>query len=159
MIPRDHSETVEATREVASRIAGSMGLEVVELVFHGTGGRWLLRLHIDRAGPVGVGIEDCQRVSRALGEALDDADLIDHSYTLEVSSPGIDRPIRTPDDIRRNTGRRVVMETSESVLGRRRFRGVLLAAEGEDLRLREDDGAEVLVPGRRVVRAQQDSAF
>ncbi len=159
MDPRGHLQAVEAIREIASRIASEMGLELVDVVFRGAGKRWLVRLDIDRAGPVGVGIDDCQRLSIAVGAALEEADLIEHGYTLEVSSPGIDRPIRTADDVRRNTGRRVIAETAVPVHGRRSFRGILLGQEGDNYRLRQEDGTEVRIPVHEILKSQQDPVF
>ena len=103
-------------------------------------------------------LEDCERVSGALEAALDESGVVDDAYVLEVSSPGLDRPIRTDDDIRRNTGRAVVVETREPVDGRRSFRGVLLGADGDALRLREEEG-ETLLPRALIVKAHQEIGF
>ena len=91
---------------------------------------------------------------------MDRLDLVDHAYTLEVSSPGIDRPIRTADDVRRNTGRMVDVELREPIEGRRRLRGVLLGLDGDRLRVREgEEEPEVRVPLDLVVRACQHVPF
>ncbi len=136
-----------------------MGLEVVEVTFRGGGRSALLRLDVDRAGPVGVTIDECHRMSRALSEALDSMEWIDESYLLEVSSPGTDRPIRTADDFRRNTGRRVVVECGEAVAGRKTIRGLLLGLEGDEVRLEDDGGQDVRIASGSVRKVQQDPAF
>lgn len=144
---------------LAEDLVRPLGLELVDLVYRKQGRRWLLRLDIDRPGPGGVRLEDCETVSRDLGASLDEQDLLKESYVLEVSSPGLDRPIRTDDDVRRNTGRRVVVETDEPVDGRRRFSGVLLGRAADALRLREDKGDEVLIPRPRILKAHQEIGF
>lgn len=146
-------------REVASRVALDYGVELVDLVFRYGAGRTLVRLDIDRPGPQGATLEDCQRVSHAVGVAFEAEDVILASYVLEVSSPGLDRPIKTADDIRRNTGRRIVVETSEPIAGSRSFRGVLLGSEGGSLKLLADGEQEIRIPLAGVVRARQEVKF
>ncbi len=96
-------------------------------------------------------IEDCETVSRTLSPVLDVADPIERAYRLEVSSPGIDRPLVRRSDFERYAGNRVRVEMAVAIEGRRRFRGVLLGADGDAARIRRDDAApgeaaEVLLP-------------
>jgi ribosome maturation factor RimP len=96
-------------------------------------------------------IEDCETVSRTLSPVLDVADPIERAYRLEVSSPGIDRPLVRRSDFERYAGNRVRVEMAVSIEGRRRFRGLLLGADGDAARIRRDDAApgeaaEVLLP-------------
>ena len=107
----------------------------------------------------GLGLEDCQLVSKHMGTVLEEEDTIPGSYVLEVSSPGIDRPIRTDDDIRRNTGRRVRVETSEPIEGRQQFAGVLVGGEANWLELRGDDDSVVRIPRDRIQVARQEATF
>ena len=159
MVTRPANGVESELRQLASRVVGEVGYELVDLAFRRSGRSSVLWLDIDRAGEAGVGIEDCQRVSRAMSDALDEQDLIPSSYHLEVSSPGVDRPIRTADDIRRNTGRRVRVLAEDPDQGRRSYRGRLIGAEKGFLLL-ETDGEEPLrVPLDRVVKAQQDLPF
>src|SRR5262245_59868173 len=95
---------LSAFEELARDVALALGLEVVEFAFHSQGKHSLLRIDIDRPGPDGVGIRDCESLSRALDERLEQLDFFDAPYELQVSSPGIDRPIRSDDDLRRNAG-------------------------------------------------------
>jgi ribosome maturation factor RimP len=95
-------------------------------------------------------IDDCETVSRALSPALDVADPIDRAYHLEVSSPGMDRPLVRRSDFERYAGNQIRVEMSVAVDGRRRFRGYLLGADGDAARIRRDDAtpdepAEVLL--------------
>jgi ribosome maturation factor RimP len=159
MATRERDETLRAVEAAAERAAAMLGLEVVSVIYHGSGRRSLLRVDVDRAGPVCVGVEDCQRMSVRLGEILDEMDIIEESYTLEISSPGIDRPIRTDDDFRRNLGRKVLARTAEPVEGAREFRGVLARSDSEHAVLRSGDGREWTLPRSGLVSLHQDPAL
>jgi ribosome maturation factor RimP len=96
-------------------------------------------------------VKDCEAVSRALSPVLDMADLIDRAYRLEISSPGIDRPLVRKSDFERYAGHQAKIEMAMPMDGRKRFRGILLGTEGEAARVRRDDApegeeAEVLLP-------------
>jgi len=145
-------------RRLIEPILGAEGLELVELALKGGSAHRLLRLDIDRAGAGGVDLADCQRISRALEDVLDESDLIPGHYVLEVSSPGIDRPIRTPDDIRRNTGRWVVVTTSEAG-HERAYRGKLLGSSEGSMRLETEDREEIRIPLETVVTARREVRF
>lgn len=102
-----------------------LGYELVDLDLT-VGGKGLLRLYIDLPG--GVNLDDCARVSRALSVFLDVEDPIPGSYSLEVSSPGVNRRLRTPEHFRRFTGHEVKVELKAPLDGRRRLRGELTKA-------------------------------
>jgi ribosome maturation factor RimP len=87
-------------------------------------------------------VEDCETISRALSPVLDVADPIDRAYRLEISSPGIDRPLVRRSDFERYAGHLAKIETTLPIQGRKRFRGLLIGTEGEAARLRRDDAAE-----------------
>ena len=89
-----------------------------------------------------MSVENCEAVSRALSPVLDVADPIERAYRLEISSPGIDRPLVRKSDFERYTGHVAKIETSMPIQGRKRFRGVLAGTEGETARIRRDDAAE-----------------
>lgn len=145
--------------QLALPVLAEAGVELVELALKGSGGSRALRLSIDRAGKEGVGLEDCQRISRQLSSVLDETEPISTSYALEVSSPGIDRPIRTTDDIRRNTGRRVLVTAKDATGQERSYRGTLLGSEREQLRLEDEAGEEIRIPLAIVVSARQDASL
>jgi len=121
------------------------GLDLIELQWNREGEGWILRVFIDRPAPphlpgaseppadvlprLTVTHEDCERVSRDLSAALDVADVIHHMYKLEVSSPGIDRPLRREQDFRRFAGQQVKIRCTEPSEGRRNFSGVLRGAQ------------------------------
>ena len=99
----DAAIVVEHVRAIASRVAGSYGLEIFDVQFRREGGGMVLRVQIDRPGPAAtaeesVSVEDCARVSRDLSAVLDVEDVVPTAYTLEVSSPGLDRPLRHAAD-------------------------------------------------------------
>ncbi|HET7185371.1 MAG TPA: ribosome maturation factor RimP [Terriglobales bacterium] len=115
---------LEHVRQIAERVTASQGLELVDLEFRGGGKARLLRLFIDKPG--GVTHEDCAFVSRELGTILDVEDAIPGgSYTLEVSSPGLDRKLVKAADYERFAGNRVRVSTREPVEGNRHFDGRL----------------------------------
>ena len=153
---RSRTALEEELAELLGPVVESEGLELVELVLRGGGGIRTLRLDVDRAGARGVGLEDCQRLSRAVEAKLEETDPIPSKYVLEVSSPGVGRPIRSRDDIRRNTGRRVVVTTAEPVEGSCSHTGLLLGSDGGDLLLQEEGEHRVRIPLAGVVRAFQE---
>ena len=114
-----------------------LGLELWELEYLPRAGGGLLRLYID--SPAGVTIEDCERVSRAVSAKLDADDPIAGEYTLEVSSPGLDRVLRTREHFVRFVGAPVRVETTAPIDGRKRFSGRLAKVEADEIEIELDD--------------------
>src|ERR1051325_8441205 len=110
-------------REIAQRVTASQGLELWDIEFHGGGKSRLLRIFIEK--PEGVTHEDCANVSREVGTILDVEDAVPGSYTLEVSSPGLDRRLRNAADYERFTGSRIKLQTRELVENQKHFEGRL----------------------------------
>jgi len=154
-----HEELVKALQAITQRVVEETGLELVELSLRGSSRRRLLRVDIDRPGPQGVDIDDCKRVSQVLGEVLENDEMLEDSYVLEVSSPGVDRPIVSAADFRRNTGRRVLLRTRESIDGKQEWKGVLRGLEGEQIHLQDDEVGEVTIGVEQVESARQDVEF
>jgi ribosome maturation factor RimP len=140
---------IDKVREIAERVAASRGLEVVEVELRGGGKARMLRIVIDKAA--GVTHEDCANVSREAGTILDVEDAISGSYTLEVSSPGLDRKLLRPADYERFTGSRIKLTTQQPVNGNRHFEGRLESFE--DGRLTLD-----LAAAKKERRAEKDGA-
>ena len=115
-------------------LLGRLGYELVELEYAAGRSSAVVRLFIDR--PEGIRVEDCERVSREVAALLDVEDPIPTAYTLEVSSPGFDRVLRTPAHFARFVGERVFVELRVPRAGRRRYTGTLLAASDRALRLK-----------------------
>lgn len=114
----------------------AMGCELVDVEFAGSGPRMTLRVYIDKPG--GVTVDDCADVSRQLSAILDVEDPLPGSYLLEVSSPGLDRPLVTADDFRRYVGETVKVQLHQPLAGRKRFKGRLLEATDERVTLDVD---------------------
>jgi len=155
-VSQSSDRIAEEARRVAERITATLGLEVVDVVFRRQGKHSLLRIDIDREGARGVSLQDCERASREIEREIDAASLIEDSYDLQVSSPGIDRPIVTDDDVRRNTGRPVRVDTTEPIRGTTSLRGVLRGRSQDGLRIEIAPGDEVAVPRTCVAAARQD---
>ena len=130
-------------RELAQRAAEPLGIEVAWVELKQAGGSRLFRVFIDREE--GVGLEECERVNERLSVLLDVEDPIESSYTLEVSTPGLDRPLWTMKDYERFTGRVAKIKTREQLDGKNRFRGRLVGVEGESVLL-EQSGERKSIP-------------
>jgi ribosome maturation factor RimP len=130
-------------QELLGPVVSELGYELWELEYAPRAGGALLRLYID--SPDGISLEDCERVSRAVSSTLDSADPIPGQYTLEVSSPGLDRVLRTRAHFERFAGERVRVEMARPVDGRKRFSGQLIAATDQEITL-DVDGGRVNLP-------------
>ena len=135
MIPQ--KEIVDRITRIVQPIARESSLELVDVEFRPSGKRWLLRVYIDREE--GATIGDCEQVSRELGRALDVEDLIDHPYNLEVSSPGLTRPLKKRGDFERSKGRLARIVTSAAIEGRTDFRGEITGLDGDEVEIREKE--------------------
>ncbi len=122
-------EIVRRTWETLEEHLGEQGYELVEVEFGQHGGRAVLRVFIDCEQ--GVTLDNCAVVAQLLGPVLDADELVGGSYLLEVSSPGIDRPLRKPGDFVQFSGERVRIQTHVAVRGRKRFKGVLARFEDD----------------------------
>jgi ribosome maturation factor RimP len=112
------------------------GLELVDLEFRKEARGWVLRIFMDKAG--GVTLDDCSEISREIGDQIEVNDLIPHSYTLEVSSPGLDRPLKKEKDFLGSIGKLIQLSTSVSWEGQTFFKGILLDFQASgSLRLAE----------------------
>ena len=152
-------EILEKVRNIAAPLAAAEGLELVDVEFAGAGGHTTLRLYIDRQG--GVSLDDCTSISRALSAALDVEDPIEGSYELEVSSPGLDRPLRTREHFQRFAGEKVRVKTYGPVQeagSRKTFVGRLVGLEGEDVVV-DVDGALFRIPLTLVAKANIEPSF
>jgi ribosome maturation factor RimP len=129
----------ERIQEVAAPILWALGLELVEVVCVGQGSRTVVRLFIDKPG--GVTLDDCQQAHESLGPALDVADPLPHTYILEVSSPGLDRPLRRLQDYRRSIGKRITLKLRQPYAGQWRVVGELLDVDEQAVTVSTDGTA------------------
>ena len=141
-----------AWAELESPIADA-GYELIEVEFGRHGSSGLLRIFIDRDG--GVTVDDCAAVSRVVSALLDERDFIEAHYTLEVSSPGIARPLRRQKDFERYAGEAVKVTTVTPIEGRKRFTGVLRGID-DGLVGVEVDGTEFRIHVENVKHASLD---
>lgn len=146
-------------RALAEPMIAGEKMELVDLEFAREHSGWVLRLLIDKPG--GVNLDDCAMISRAVGTALDVEDAIDRPYHLEVSSPGLNRPLKRPEHFRRAEGKRVRLKTY-APLGdppRRNFMGVLKGV-GEDAVMLEVSGVgDFRIPFGEIAKANLEFEF
>jgi len=109
--------------DIAKPVTDRHGFELLEVEYKKEGADWYLRLYLDKDG--GITIDDCQAVSEVVSDLLDEADPIDHPYIFEVSSPGIDRPLKTDRDYERNIGKEVEAKLFSPINGKKLIEGVL----------------------------------
>lgn len=139
--------------EIVAPSIAAMGYGLVRVQLMG-GRAPILQVMAERLDGAGMTVDDCARISRAVSALLDVEDPIESAYTLEVSSPGVDRPLVALRDFERFAGHLAKVETRVPVDGRKRFRGALVGVEGDLVRLELDDDGTVLVPFAEISRAK-----
>ncbi len=132
--------TAEKAGEIALPIVEQLGLELIDCEYKKEGGTRVLRIYIDRKG--GVGLDDCEAVSKGVEPLLDSADLIDEQYTFEVSSPGLDRPLKTDRDFERYAGEDVEVSLYAQQDGKKKYAGKLIGKNGDTVTIESDGTAK-----------------
>ena len=155
---------LERIREIAARVADSYGLLIDEVLMRREGKADVLRVIVDRPGPAAtpeesVSITDCERVSQELSTILDVEDLLPESYTLEVSSPGLDRPLRGAGDYVRFAGRLAKIVTRQPINRQTAFTGRLRGMEGDDVLFENEGGKLIRLPLSAISRARLEVEF
>lgn len=130
------------TTELILPIAQDMGLELVDVEYVKEAGNYYLRAYLDKEG--GITIDDCEAVSRRLSDLLDAGDFIEDSYCLEVSSPGLDRPLKKEKDFARSIGKEVEIKLYKAANGCRECCGVLKAYDSDTVTLETEGGKELV---------------
>jgi len=130
----------QRTEELLIPILEKYEFELVDVEYVKEAGTWYLRAYIDKPG--GIAINDCEVVSRELSDLLDQKDIIDDSYILEVSSPGLGRPLKKERDFARSIGAEVEIRTYRMVEGRKEFTGVLEEYDSESVTVSYEDGTK-----------------
>src|SRR5215218_2618298 len=141
----------ERVQELAERVAIDHGLELVHAEVAGPDNKPIVRVFIDK--PQGVTHDDCSAVSTHLGTILDVEDFIHASYTLEVSSPGLERGLYKRADYERFSGSNAKLKTRQPINGQRNFRGRLLGVEGEEVIFEDKTSGQVRVPLDLITKA------
>ncbi len=143
---------IERVREFAESLLPAMGLELFDVQFRREGHGWVLRLVVDKEE--GVTLDDCSQVSRETSDFLDVEDIINHPYHLEVSSPGLERPLRTMAECQRHLGKKVRIKLKEEVDSRRVVIGELVAAEQDALTVLSEEGTTYRFDWENVQKAR-----
>ena len=149
---------------MAARVAAGYGLEIFDVQFRREGSGMVLRVRLDRPGSAAtaeesVSVEDCAHVSRDLSAILDVEDVVPTAYVLEVSSPGLDRPLRGAADYSRFAGRRAKLVMRHAVDGQSFFKGTLGGIDGGEVLIDADDGRRHCVPIGVITRAHLEVEF
>lgn len=143
---------VARIREIAQRVGASEGIEIVDVVLAGSGNGRLLRITIDK--PAGVSHADCELISQQVGTILDIEDVVPGGrYTLEVSSPGVERKLSSPEDFERFKGKKAKIVLREPVEGRKLWEGKLLGLADGVITIEPEQGKAVQVGFQQVQRA------
>lgn len=142
---------VAKVQEIADRVGASEGIEIVDVELLGGGAHRVLRIFIDRES--GVTHADCELVSNSVGAALDEADLIPGQYTLEVSSPGVERKLKTLRDFSRFAGKKAKILLREPLEDRRQWEGLLAGIEEDRIVLEPKPGQTIRFALDQVERA------
>lgn len=147
----------DAIGEIIERVASREGLELVHWEAVGPRNHFVLRIFIDKPGGVNHG--DCEAVSNQVGLLLDVEDLIPHKYTLEVSSPGVERGLYKPKDYERFAGSRVKLKIAEPINGQRNFRGRLVGIDQDRVSFDADGVGLIEIPYETIVKANIEYEF
>lgn len=150
----DQTGLVNQIRQMILPLLESRGVGLVELSCHSGGGRLLLRCLVDTAA--GVTVEELSSLNRSIGAMLDEHDVVPERYLLEVSSPGLDRPLKVWTDFERVVGRHVRVTTAEPVESRLEHTGQLLAANEDAIVLMLDSGDKLPIRLAQIARAAQE---
>ena len=133
-------ETYEQrTEQLLFPLVDAQGFELVDVEYVKEGGNWYLRAYIDKPG--GIAVDDCEVISRALSERLDEEDFIEEAYILEVSSPGLGRPLKKEKDFARSIGQEVEVRTYRAIDRQKEFTGILCAYDKDSITI-EAENAE-----------------
>ena len=157
-------QPLDTIRTIAERVAQARGLEVWDIQSRREVNGHVVRVFIDRPGPAStpedsVSIEDCAEVNREMSTILDVEDPLSIAYTLEISSPGLDRPLRGEDDYRRFAGRLAKVVVSEAVDNQKAFEGRLRGLDGGEVLLEAPNGRMHRLPLRLITRGRLEVEF
>ena len=156
-IMSEPTSIVNAVSLLIEPLLPEFGMELVGVEFKHERGRWILRVFIDKQG--GVTIDDCASMSRELGDLVEAENIIEFPYVLEVSSPGLDRPLIKEDDFIRSIGKMVQLKMSKPINKRRNFTGCLADIKGGMINLLMDDDNLVELPLSEIDKARLKYEF
>lgn len=161
MAEKNQKEQIEdRVRSLAEALVSAEGLELLDVEFVRENGGWILRLFIDQPGGK-VGVEECARASRVVDPALDVEDFIPQEYQLEVSSPGLNRPLKKPAHFERVKGQTVRVKTFGPLFDppRKNFVGTLETVTGDDVTVAVEGAGAFTIPFKDIARANLEFEF
>lgn len=144
-------QVAQLVQQLVLPITQEYGIELVDVEFLKEGAGWYLRIYIDK--PEGISHDDCSYVSERIDRLLDEKVAIDHAYTLEVSSPGIERPLKKVEDYNRFTGKIAVLTTFAPIEGQKKFSGCLKGIRADKVMI-EIAGKELAIPFKQIASAR-----
>jgi ribosome maturation factor RimP len=153
MVPK---EIIDRVRAIAAPILMNEGMELVEVDYRRESRGWVLRLTIDKEG--GVTLDDCGRISQVVGRELDVEDFISAAYVLEVSSPGLTRPLRSEKDFIKHRNHLIKLRTVDPINSRQQFKGKLLGVSNNQIELEMEEGI-VQIPLAKIAKANLEIEF
>ena len=147
------NKIVSEVETMIAPIIDSMGMELVDVEWKQQSGNWNLCIYIDKPG--GITLDDCEAVTYELSDLLDRSDLIAHQYMLEVSSPGLERPLKKKEDFERFTGNSVYIITSEPIQEQKKFKGKLkgIDEEGHIIIQKDKKAKDTKIPFEKIQQA------
>ena len=149
-------EIIDRVASIATSVLFNEGMELVEIEYRREAKGWVLRLYIDKEG--GVSIDDCTHISQEIGRSLDVDDFISTPYTLEVSSPGLTRPLKSEKDFIKYRNHLIKVKTIDPIGNQRRFKGKLLGFSENRIEI-EADGGIIHIPLANVAKANLEIDF
>ena len=130
----------QKTEEILQPIVEEHGFELVDVEYVKEGSNWYLRAYIDKEG--GITVDDCEVVSRAFSDKLDEEDFIEEAYIMEVSSPGLGRPLKKEKDYKRSMGKELEIRTYRAIHKEKEFYGVLKAYDDDSVTIENEQGQQ-----------------
>ena len=142
----------DAIWKMAEPLVLENGMELIDVEYVKEGAEWYLRLFLDKEGDEGIDLDDCELISRKFSDILEEKDPITQAYRLEVSSPGIERPLKRTKDFQRFQGEKVQVKTFSEVEGKKQFIGILQETTEETVTL-DVDGTSIVIPRKQIGKA------
>ncbi len=142
----------DAIWKLAEPMVAENGMELIDVEYVKEGAEWYLRLFLDKEGDEGIDLDDCELISRKFSDVLEEKDPITQAYRLEVSSPGIERPLKRTKDFQRFQGEKVQVKTFSEVEGKKQFIGILQETTEETVTL-DVDGTMIAIPRKQIGKA------
>lgn len=148
------SDVTSKVEELIAPLLNQNNIELVDLTYQKSPSGWTLCVYLDKPG--GITLDDCSTWSHQIGEKLEGVEFLNHAYSLEVSSPGLDRPLKKLADFVKYNGQRITVKLFSPLNGQKNFHGILVGADTEGIRVQEEGKAEVSLPHKQIARARLD---